>query len=292
VAAAAATAVIALAAAGIVDAATGGVAPQESPSYGRRTLECPSQFALPHQQGAPEQPTLAAAPADSTAVLLCAQNVAPGSASHLRLQPEPLTSVTDQDGVRRLVLALQSAPELGNTRACGIRAPFRVLVFLHPGGQQAYSVQLTKSCSFISDGSTHRSVPQEVAALIPADGEAAEARPAGATATWVVDPDERPTSDALSVAVLVTRLGCAGGETGRVLPPVVREEGEQVVVTFAAEALPVADNTCQGNKPVAQTFALDRPLGTRTLIDGACLSGEAVLTGPCVEGAQRWPAAR
>lgn len=177
VAAAAATAVIALAAAGIVDAATGGVAPQESPSYGRRTLECPSQFALPHPQGAPEQPTLAAAPADSTAVLLCAQNVAPGSASHLRLQPEPLTSVTDQDGVRRLVLALQSAPELGNTRACGIRAPFRVLVFLHPGGQQAYSVQLTKSCSFISDGSTHRSVPQEVAALIPADGEAAEERP-------------------------------------------------------------------------------------------------------------------
>jgi hypothetical protein len=120
-------------------------------------------------------------------------------------------------------------------------------------------------------------------------GEAAEERPPGATATWEVDPEQRPAGDTRSIAVLVTRLGCAGGETGRVLPPAVREEDDQVVVIFTVEAKP-GDNTCPGNKPVSETIALERPLGTRTLIDGACLSGEAVSTGPCVEGAQRWPA--
>jgi hypothetical protein len=123
------------------------------------------------------------------------------------------------------------------------------------------------------------------------NGEAAEEQAAGATATWEVDPEQRPTGDTRSIAVLVTRLGCAGGETGRVLPPAVREEDDQVVVTFTVEAKP-GGNTCQGNKPVTETIALDRPLGTRTLIDGACLSGEAVSTGPCVEGAPRWPPAK
>jgi hypothetical protein len=126
----------------------------------------------------------------------------------------------------------------------------------------------------------------------PAD-RAADKRAAGATATWQIDPSVPPVSDARNVTALVTRLGCAGGETGRVLSPVVREEGEQVVVTFAVEALAEGrDYTCLGNKPVTQTFALDRPLGSRRLVDGACLSGEALATAPCAGGAQRWPSSR
>lgn len=166
VAAAAAAAVVALAVAGIVDAVTGDIT-QQAPSYGQPVLECPDQFALPRGQDAPPQQTLAAAPADSTAVLLCSQIVAPGRPSHLRLQREPVTSVTDSDDVGRLANALESAPALGNTRACGIRATYHVLMFLHPSGQQPYLVQLTKSCSIISDGSTKRAVPPAVAALVP-----------------------------------------------------------------------------------------------------------------------------
>ena len=55
------------------------------------------------------------------------------------------------------------------------------------------------------------------------------------------------------------------------LSPVVREDDEQ------------------GNVPESAVVDLARPLGDRSLVDGACLSGEAVSTATCVEGAQRWP---
>lgn len=123
------------------------------------------------------------------------------------------------------------------------------------------------------------------------DSEAAVEGLSSDTATWEVNPTEPPAVDTRQVAVLVTRLGCAGGETGNVLPPTVDENDTQIVVTFAVEPAR-GESTCPGNKPVMQNVTLDRPLGARTLVDGACLDGEAVSTGPCVEGAQRWPVQR
>lgn len=132
-------------------------------------------------------------------------------------------------------------------------------------------------------------VTPAVVGCVNAPSDRVAAPPTGDTATWEVDPERRPTRDAQRVEVLVTRLGCASGKTGEVLPPDVREEDDQVVVTFAVERLARRDQTCPGNAPVPGGVDLDRPLGDRELLDGACLSGEAATTAACVEGPQRWP---
>lgn len=111
----------------------------------------------------------------------------------------------------------------------------------------------------------------------------------GDTAVWDVDTDGPPASDDTSVRALVQRLGCANGETGEVLPPEVEEGGDEVVVTFQVEKLPLGDYSCPSNTPVPYTVELAAPLAGRNLVDGACLAGEATRTSHCVDGAQRWP---
>jgi len=136
-----------------------------------------------------------------------------------------------------------------------------------------------------------------LAVLAGCGGSASTEQAAGAqqgdTATWEVNPASPPSEKARSIAVMVSRLGCAGGVTGKVLAPVVREEGQQVIVTYQVEALPReegADYTCLGNAPVESSLLLAAELGTRSLLDGACLEGQAGSTGPCAAGASRWPA--
>jgi hypothetical protein len=111
---------------------------------------------------------------------------------------------------------------------------------------------------------------------------------ARATATWVVADDDRPTPAAQSFNAMVERLGCAGGETGKVLRPTVVANEDQVIVTLYVEPLPPGHYTCPGNKVVSHVVALDEPIGERQLVDGACLAGEAVSTTMCSDGAVRW----
>lgn len=103
-------------------------------------------------------------------------------------------------------------------------------------------------------------VTPAVVGCVNAPSDRVAAPPTGDTATWEVDPERRPTRDAQRVEVLVTRLGCASGKTGEVLPPDVREEDDQVVVTFAVERLARRDQTCPGNAPVPGGVDLARPV--------------------------------
>lgn len=111
----------------------------------------------------------------------------------------------------------------------------------------------------------------------------------GDSAVWDVDPARLPAPSATSVTALVTRLGCSGGETGKVLAPLVSADAEEVVVTFSVEPLPGDEYPCPGNRAVPYVVELDERLGDRELVDGACLSGEAASTSFCSEGAVRWP---
>ena len=115
---------------------------------------------------------------------------------------------------------------------------------------------------------------------------ASEDPPAPETAaTWEVDPGGPPQADSKRISALVTRVGCAGGKTGTVRKPVVREENERVVVTFSVEPLPRGDYDCPGNRPVAKIIELDHVLGQRVLLDGSCPPP----TTTC-DPVQRWPA--
>ncbi len=108
----------------------------------------------------------------------------------------------------------------------------------------------------------------------------------GETATWVLlDPAVGPESTSLTVGV--TRLACAGGVTGTVLPPVVEAGDGQVVITIGVEPLGPGGHDCQGNDVVEYVVELPEPLGDRDLVDGACLAGEAVGTAACSDGPVR-----
>lgn len=111
----------------------------------------------------------------------------------------------------------------------------------------------------------------------------------GATAVWSTDADDPPTPTSQSFTAMVSRLGCSGGKTGKVLPPSVSVEKTRIVVTFAVEPLPDGFYHCPGNDSVPHVVELDEPIGDRDLVDGACLSREAETTSFCSEGgATRW----
>jgi hypothetical protein len=112
------------------------------------------------------------------------------------------------------------------------------------------------------------------------DDEPAEV---GDTAVWRVDDADPPDEAATSFTALVTRLGCSNGETGRVLEPAVDVDGERIKVTFAVEPLPPGSYDCPGNDEVPYVVELAEPVGSREIVDGACLAGEAATTSFCTE---------
>ena len=110
----------------------------------------------------------------------------------------------------------------------------------------------------------------------------------GATALWEIDTRDPPTSHSTSFAAFVTRLGCASGETGEVHDPVVSTDRSRVVVKFSVAPLSGNLHQCQSNNKVRHIVDLDEPIGGRELVDGACLSGDAVPPPLCSEGGVRW----
>jgi hypothetical protein len=114
--------------------------------------------------------------------------------------------------------------------------------------------------------------------------------PSGDTAVWNADATRAPIATASSFTALVERLGCANGETGKVLPPAVTEGDDEVVVTFTVEPIGSGPALCPGNKPVPYTVTLSKALGKRRIVDGSCLAGAAAATTThCTGGGQRWP---
>jgi hypothetical protein len=99
-------------------------------------------------------------------------------------------------------------------------------------------------------------------------------RPAeGDAAVWSIPPDEDLQPSSTTFTALVTRLGCSGGVTGEVLPPEIRMNDSEVIVTFAVAPKQVGPARCPGNDHVAYEVTLPEPLRDRTLVDGQCLPG-------------------
>lgn len=108
----------------------------------------------------------------------------------------------------------------------------------------------------------------------------------GDTATWELISDVGAESRTLEIGV--TRLGCAGGVTGEVLEPRVIYEDTRIVVEVDVAALGDGAYSCPGNDVVPIVVELTEPVRDRTLVDGACLDGEAGTTSFCVTEV-RWP---
>lgn len=115
--------------------------------------------------------------------------------------------------------------------------------------------------------------------------------PGGAPAVWAIDQAHPPSPTDATLVVLVTRIECNSGRTGEVLEPTVAEEADDIVITFAVAPAPPGDHDCQGNDAVPSTVTLERPLGERRLLDGACVDGSAP-AGRCEDGPVRWPEQR
>lgn len=120
------------------------------------------------------------------------------------------------------------------------------------------------------------------ALLLGACGSGIEGDPA----TWELLGDVSAESRTLDIGV--TRLGCAGGVTGDVHEPQVSYEEDRIVVEV--DVAPLGDDAydCQGNDVVPMTVELDEAVGERSLVDGACLDGEAGTTALCTTEV-RWP---
>jgi hypothetical protein len=116
----------------------------------------------------------------------------------------------------------------------------------------------------------------------------------GDPATWDIDHAAPPTSGSSTFTALVTRLACSGGKTGRVLRPGVVVNGSEIVITFTVATLPDGGYNCLGNDAVPYVVDVGGPIGTRSLVDGACTAGgKAASTSFCSSTASpgvRWRA--
>jgi len=107
----------------------------------------------------------------------------------------------------------------------------------------------------------------------------------GAPAVWSTADRLTPSSTAFAADVL--RLECSGGRTGDVPPPKLKWSDSQLTVTFSAAPLAPGALRCPLNDRVPYVVTLDRPIGNRDLVDGACAS---VAKGfdYCADGGFRW----
>lgn len=110
----------------------------------------------------------------------------------------------------------------------------------------------------------------------------------GDTATWILLEPETVTPESTDIVIGVTRLGCASGETGGVLPAVVDYGEDRIAIRVDVEPRGNQPADCQGNDEVMFSVHLTEPIGQRELVDAACLAGEAQGTSFCAAGAVRW----
>lgn len=110
-----------------------------------------------------------------------------------------------------------------------------------------------------------------------------------ADASWTLGPEQEVGPNSRQLHVLVTRVGCNGGVTGRVEEPEIKVETGRVIVTFVVTPGEPRTADCQGNRPVEFVLTLPEPLGDRALADGQCLFNQDIArTAFCADGALRY----
>lgn len=126
---------------------------------------------------------------------------------------------------------------------------------------------------WVSTGSGGGGQPCEPVALLPEGLSAIE---------WSLDasfPAPQPGDTVLHI--LVNRIECSSGQAvgdDLVGPEVVERDG-QVLVAFAAKALPPGSYDCIGPPPTAAEVTLDEPLPAGTIVDGRFLPPRPVESG-------------
>ncbi len=111
----------------------------------------------------------------------------------------------------------------------------------------------------------------------------------GVAAVWKLADSGTVAPTSTTLKLKVTRAACAAGRTGKLLAPVVSVGATDVVIRV--DAAPLGQHgatTCPYNDWVSVTVELGQPLGNRTLLDAACLTGDAARTQDCAAGAIRW----
>jgi hypothetical protein len=242
---------------------------------------------------------------------------APGSATVKLLmfsgRPDP-TATLDADVVRELYAML------ADQEAAGLLKPsdpapddlgFRGFLVTSADSSQP-ALQILPTAVYLERSGTYRlddpdqsfynRVYDAIASQLEADVRAAlpDSNPAiptvsasvppqvGVTATWVPTQPNSIDQHTQFFEIFVTRLECASGKTGELLTPVVSVSDKDVVIRVDAKVRQSGADTCQSNNPVRVSITLPEPLGNRSLVDAACLSGDAVRTTACADGAVRW----
>ncbi|MBE0011447.1 hypothetical protein DXT87_16975 [Arthrobacter sp. AET 35A] len=132
-------------------------------------------------------------------------------------------------------------------------------------------------------------VPDAVpASLCEDDGVRWAIRTPSASAVWGLPKGEVVRPGSTSFRVDVTRTGCSGGVTGRVLEPMITYGADQIIIRTDVEPLPEGAYDCPGNEIVEKTVELSEPVGDRELVDAACVTGDAVTTTFCEDDGVRW----
>lgn len=131
-----------------------------------------------------------------------------------------------------------------------------------------YMIVPLSACTSGSDVADNAKSPKQTAKIITDS----------APAVWELDRTQPLVDTATSFTALVTRLGCNGGVTGKVVQPGIEMTKSQIVVTFqVTPGVPAAAN-CPGNNPVPFSVELGEPIDGRQLVDGRCLPGGAAET--------------
>lgn len=109
----------------------------------------------------------------------------------------------------------------------------------------------------------------------------------GELAVWELQDPAQVTADTEVLEIGVSRLACAGGETGPVADVSVEFSDDQISIQAYTEALEEDGADCPDNKVVAETVDLGEPIGERIIVDGACENDDAARTTFC-DSEIRW----
>lgn len=108
-------------------------------------------------------------------------------------------------------------------------------------------------------------------------------------ATWILPEATELDASTQTFDIAVTRIECASGVTGEVLPLEIAEGEVQVVITATVARNRGGNATCQGNDEVIVAVALEEPLGDRELVDGVCERHPDRATHAYCLDPVRWP---
>ncbi|MGJ9412366.1 hypothetical protein ACHAAC_06615 [Aeromicrobium sp. CF4.19] len=132
-------------------------------------------------------------------------------------------------------------------------------------------VVLTAGCGSSDDRAGP--APTEASSSPSTSGPEPGERSGASPAVWKLADRGSLQASTRSVDVLVARIDCNSGLTGKVLEPHVLRDDTEIVITFEVSPKIEGAATCQSNDLEPYVVDLGEALGDRTLVDGQCAPG-------------------